>query len=327
MALFLTREDVRSLLDMPRLIDAVENALVEFSFGRTIQPVRLRLMVPKYQSRIVAMPAYLDRAGVMGMKISGGAAGNAEKGLPFVMAMVVLCDAETGQFLAVMDGTYITEVRTAAASAVATRHLAHPEASVLGVLGAGVQARSHTWAMSIVRPIRTVKVYDVVIERARQYKLEMEARFGFPVNICPNAESAVRDSDIIVTVTTSKTPVVQGCWLKQGAHVNAVGAFTPDTRELDSDAVCKAKVIIADSVEALLAEAGDVLIPLSEGRISREQIRGEIGEIAAATKRGRADPSDITLFKSLGIAVEDVMTAKLVFDEAKARGFGVHMKI
>ncbi len=326
MALILTREEVRSVLDMADLIDAVEGALIQHSLGRTIQPVRLRLSVPRFQSRIVAMPAYLEGADIMGMKVSGGAAGNSDRGLPFVMGVVVLCEPATGRFLALMDGSYITEMRTAAASAVATRHLALPEAGVLGVLGAGAQGRSHLWSISTVRPIRQVKIYDSVANRSQRYKAEMQERFGLPVEVCKSEEAAVRDSDVVVTVTTSRTPVVRGEWLKEGAHVNAVGSFTPDTRELDSDAVCRAKVV-ADSLEGLFAEAGDVLIPISEGRMSQESVYGEIGEIAAGRKPGRVDSREITLFKSLGMAAEDVVAAKLVYDRALEQGLGVKIEL
>lgn len=326
MTLILTCEEVRSILEMPELIDIVENSLVQSSMGQTIQPVRLRLNVPKYESRLISMPAYLDGSDVMGMKVFSGAVSNPQRGLPGISAIVLLCDPTTGQFLSVMDGSYITEVRTAAASAVATKYLARPEASILGVIGAGLQGRSHLWAISTVRPIRLVKVFDALPERALRYKDDMEKRFGLHVDVCDTAEIAVRNSDVVVTVTTSKTPVVHGAWLKEGAHINAVGAAIPDARELDNDAICRAKVV-TDSMEALFAEAGDVLIPIAEGRMSRDQVHGEIGEIAAGQKSGRTNSTEITIYKSLGIAAEDVVTAKLVYDRARERGLGTELEM
>jgi len=326
MALVLTGEEVRAVLNMAEAIDVVEGSLIQSALGQVIQPVRSRLFVPGYQSRMLSMPAFLEGADIMGMKIIGAAVGNVDRGLPGLVAMVVLCDPATGRFLAIMDGTFITEVRTAAASAVATKYLALPDARVLGILGAGVQARGHLWALSIVRPIQRVKLHDIVAARAARFKEEMEERFGFPVEVCASAEPVVRDSDVVVTVTSSRTPVLQGAWLKEGAHVNAVGASSPDTRELDSEAVCRAKVV-ADSLASLFAEAGDVLIPISEGRMTRERVYGEIGEIAAGRKPGRVSSEEITIFKSLGIAAEDVATAKLVYERAREGGLGIEVSI
>lgn len=326
MALVLNRQEVRGALDMPELIDAVEGALVQFTEGHAVQPLRLRMFVPGYGSFMAALPGYLQESDAMGMKVTGGAPGNSQRGLPTLAAIVALCDAATGRFLAVMHGSYITEMRTAAASAVATRHLALPDAAVLGILGAGVQARSHLWAISTVRPIRRVKVHDAVPANAKAFRDEMEERFGLPVEVCPSAEAAVRDSDVVVTVTTSRTPVLKGVWLRDGSHVNAVGAYTPDTRELDTEAVCRAKVV-ADSMEGLFAEAGDLLIPMAEGRFTREQLHGEIGEIASGRKPGRVDSGEITLFKSLGMAAEDLVAAKLVYDRARERGLGIEVDL
>lgn len=326
MVLVLSREEVHAVLDMPSVVDAVERGLVQFSLGQVIQPLRVRLFMPEERSFFASMPAYLGADKVVGAKMQTYSGLKTEQGISGLAAVVAICDPLTGDFLALMHGTRITEMRCAAAAAVATRHLALPDAEVLGILGAGVQGRAHLWAISSVRPIRRVKLYDLSSERAAQYRVEMEGRFGLPVEVCDSAEAVVRESQVIATVTTSRSPVLLGSWLQDGAHVNAMGAHTPETRELDTEAVGRGK-LVTDSLQSLFAEAGEALIPIAEGRMTREQVYGEIGEIAAGRKPGRVDPREITLFKALGVAVEDVVTAKLAYDRAMERGLGIEVEM
>lgn len=291
---------VRRLLRMEAVIPAMERALADFSAGRVVQPVRTAVPVADHQGFLFVMPAY---AGALGVKLVTLYPRNV--GLPTHLATILLFRPETGQLLVTMDGRLITEVRTAAVSAVATRLLARPEASVLAILGAGAQARSHLEALRLVRHFREVRVWSP--RRAGAFARE------FGVRAAPSAEEAVRGADVVVTATSSTTPVLAGAWLAPGTHVNGVGAPRPDWRELDDELLRRARLYV-DSREAAVRESGDV-IAAGAGRIV-----AELGEVVAGRKPGRRSPDEITLFKSLGLAVEDVVTADLVYREALASG-------
>src|SRR2546426_550180 len=242
-------------------------------------------------------------------------------------AMLLLREADVRELLSmealipIMDGRLITEMRTAASSAAATRTLARKDAEVLALLGSGVQARSHLDAIRLVRPLRHVRVWSRTAAGVQRFVAEMQPQAGVPMTACASAEEAVRGAEIIVTATSASTPVLRGVWVAVGAHINAVGAPRPDWRELDTDAVRRARVFV-DSRAAALAESGDLLQPIQEGAIAREHICGEIGEVLAGTVAGRTSERDVTLFKSLGMAVEDVATAHYVYTRAIERGVG-----
>ena len=292
LTLFLDEKAVREHLQMADLIPAMEKALVQFSTGQVTQPVRSGITVDPPGGFFFMMPAWAEGLGV---KIVTFFPTNAERGLPTHMATILLADPETGAPLAVMDGTAITEMRTAAVSAVATNLLAAPEAHVLAILGSGVQARSHWEALRLVRTFDEVRVWSPNEKHAAQFASAIGA-------IATNPAEAVRGADVVVTVTSSRTPILQGAWLKPGCHVNAVGACRPDWRELDEAAM--AHVIFVDSREAARQEAGDILLAGAE-------IYAEIGEALAGKVPARAD--ETTVFKSLGMAVEDVHAALLVY--------------
>ena len=297
MALFLDEEQVRKHLRMADLIPAMEKALIDFSAGKVTQPVRQVIAVDPPGGFYGMMPALTPEG--LGQKIVTFYPPNAEKGILTHMALIVLNDPQTGAPLAVMDGRLITEMRTAAVSAAATKLLAPKDAKILAILGSGVQARSHFEALRLVRHFDEIRVWSPNKSHAEQFAKEIGAK-------AMSAEDAVRGADVIVTVTSSKMSILQGKWLKPGCHVNAVGACRPDWRELDNDAM--ANVVFVDSREAALKESGDVIL-------SGAKIYAELGEALAGTVPPRAN--EITIFKSLGMAVEDVTAALLVYRSAK----------
>ena len=293
--LFLDEAAVRKHLRMTDLLPAMEKALIDFSAGRVKQPVRSGIIVDPPGGFFFMMPAL---AAGLGLKIVSYYPPNAERGLPTHMATIFLVDPQTGAPLAVMDGTLITEMRTAAVSAVATKLLSSPESRVLAILGSGVQARSHAEALRSVRAFDEVRVWSRNPENARRLAEEIGAK-------AMTAEEAVRDADVVVTVTNSREPILKGAWLKRGSHVNAVGSCRPDQRELDDAAM--ANVVFVDSREGALKESGDVIL-------SRARIHAEIGEALAGKVPLQA--SETTVFKSLGMAVEDIAAAMLVYASA-----------
>jgi alanine dehydrogenase len=286
---------VDRLLRMEEVIPAMERALADFSSGKVVQPVRTMLPVVEYEGFLGLMPAYIGAA--LGTKLVAFYPHNTD--VPTHHATILLFKPETGEPLVSMDGRLITEVRTAAVSAVATEFLARPDASVLAIIGSGVQARSHLEALRLVRDFREVRVWSP--RRAAAFAEEHGVRAAAA------AEEAVRGADVVVTATTSPTPVLSGEWLSPGVHINAVGAPRPNWRELDDEVLRRSRVYV-DSREAAQKESGDV--------IAAGEISAEIGEVTAGTKPGRRSAEEITLFKSLGLAVEDVATAELVYRKA-----------
>lgn len=295
--MYLDDAAVRRVLRMGDVIPAMERALAAFSAGTVVQPVRTIVPVAEHGGFLGLMPAYTGDA--LGAKLVTFYPQNT--GVPTHHAVIQLFRPGTGEPLITMDGTLITEVRTAAVSAVATKYLARPDVSILAILGSGVQARSHLEALRLVRSFREVRVWSP--RRARVFARE------FGVQAASSAEEAVRGADVIVTATTSRTPVLSGAWLSPGAHINAVGAARPDWRELDDDALSDARLYV-DSREAAVTESGDVIAA------GAERVIGEIGDVVSGTIPGRQAPEEVTLFKSLGLAVEDVVTAQLVYEKA-----------
>jgi alanine dehydrogenase len=287
---------VQHVLAMDEVITAMETALAAFSQGQVVQPIRTIVPVADHHGFLGVMPAY---AGALGVKLVAFYPQNVE--LPTHLATILLFRPETGELLATMDGRLITEMRTAAASAVATRLLARPEAAVLAILGSGVQAHSHLEALRLVRTFRDVRVWSP--RHAEAFALAHQVR------AVGTAAEAVRGADVIVVATSATTPVLEGAWLAPGAHINAVGATRPEWRELDDATLQRARLYV-DSRAAAVVESGDV--------IAAGQVFAEIGEVVAGLQPGRTSPDEITLFKSVGIAVEDVATANLVYRKALA---------
>jgi thiomorpholine-carboxylate dehydrogenase len=297
--LFIDETAVREHLRMADLIPAMEKALVDFSSGKVNQPARSAIAIDPPGGFFFCMPALAEG---LGLKIVTLYPPNAQRGLPTHMATIFLVDRETGAPLAVMDGRLITEMRTAAVSAVATKLLSSPDSRVLAILGSGVQARSHIEALRLVRTFEEVRVWSRTPEHAQRFAEEIGATVM-------TAENAVRDADVVVTVTNARAPILKGAWLKRGCHVNAVGSPRPDWRELDDEAMMNA--LFVDSREGALKESGDVIL-------SKAPIHAEIGEALAG--KVVAKTSETTVFKSLGMAVEDVAAAMLVYGSIMAGG-------
>ncbi len=318
---FLSQKDLKQLLRMEEVIEAVENAFREYGEGKYRMPVRYSLEIPELEGTLLLMPAFLGGSEVMGSKLVSVYPQNPQKGLPSVMALYILNDAKTGQPLAVMDGTYLTGIRTGATSAIASKYLARKSSTVLGIFGAGVQAEFQLWALKTSFPLKKVLVYSRTLARAEIFAREMSRKYQIPVEPMSQPEEVVKDSDILVTATTSKVPVFQGREVTPGTHINAIGAFTPQAREVDEDLVQAAKIVV-DTYEGTQAEAGDLLIPIQMGLITMEDIYAELSELVMGQKAGRTNDQEITLFKSVGVVIEDAATAKLAYDKAVQLGVG-----
>ncbi len=321
---FLTRKELRALVPPADLVPVMASALEQFSAREVIQP--LRTVLPIATGRFLGlMPAWLPRSSALGAKLLSFFPANAARGLPTHLAAIVLVDPETGAVLAVMDGSYVTEVRTAAVSALSVQHLARPAASRLAILGTGVQARSHLAVLAASRPLESVSLWSPdAAQRARLIE-EMQPQVAVMLIDAPSAERAVVGADIIVVATTSTVPVLQNAWVADGAHVAAIGACRPDHQELDPALVARARLIV-DSREAALSEAGDIVRPMAEGLFDADHITAELGEVVAGRVPGRTSDTQVTLFKSLGLAVEDVAVAELARRRAVERGLGTHLR-
>jgi ornithine cyclodeaminase len=321
MPILLSEADVRIVLPMDDLIDAMGTALAQFSTGGVQQPLRTVLTVGSGHAFVGVMPALLGQPAALGAKLVTVFGGNEALGLPTHLATILLLDPATGELLAIMDGRYITEARTAAVSAVSARLLAREDAGTLAILGAGVQARSHLEALARVRPLREVRVWSRTAGRRDAFVREMTPRAGVRVAAAATAREAVEGADLVALVSAAREPIVRSDWVAPGAHVCAVGACRPDQREMDTALVARGRLYV-DSRAGALAEAGDVVLPIAEGAFDATHIAGEIGEVAAGRVSGRTSPSEITIFKSLGMAVEDVAAAHLVYARATERGLG-----
>lgn len=327
--LVLSQGDVRRLLPMAECVDLMEQTLAALGRGEAVQPVRSITPMPGGGGLLGLMPGYLgsarlegsEREGILGLKAISVFPGN--HGTPFDshQGVVLLFEPVNGCLRAIVDATSITAIRTAAVSAAATRALARPDADEVAILGSGVQAAAHLEAMRAVRPIRRVRVWSRSPENARRFAEASRDVGRLEADPAATAEQAVRTASIVCAVTSAREPVLRGAWLSPGAHVNAVGACVPAARELDTEAVRRARVFV-DHRAAAMVEAGDLLIPIAEGAITPEHVQAEIGDVFAGTHPGRRDGEEITLFKSLGLAVEDLAAAARVFARAAASGAG-----
>jgi alanine dehydrogenase len=322
----LSREDVRRALPMREAIEAIKTAFAQLSTGQADTPLRVAIQAPRYNGVTLFMPAYLPADDQMAIKIVSVFDDNPTQGLPLIHALVVVVDATTGKPVAVMDGTYLTALRTGAASGVATDLLARQDAHTAAIFGAGVQGRTQLEAVCAVRPIREAWVYDVALEQASAFAAEMGQRLSLPVRVASTPSEAVSGADVICTATTCTHPVFDDADVRPGTHINGVGAYTPQMQEIPAETVLRAKVVI-DHREASLAEAGDLLIPLRQGRMTEAHIYAELGEIAAGIKPGRVSAEEITLFKSVGVAVQDVAAAGAALEAARRMGLGTEVAL
>jgi alanine dehydrogenase len=322
----LTEQDVRALVSAEDLVPCMEAALAAFSRGEVVQPPRSTLWVGTERAFYGLMPAYLPASGALGTKLVTYFAANRARGLPSHFATIVLLDSCTGALVALMDGSYLTKIRTAAVSAVAVRHLAGRPVRRMAVFGCGTQARGHIATLSAVVPsLEDVRVWSPYDELPR-FVADMAARVRPAVRAAASGEDATRGADLVVTVTSSPDPVVADHWVDPGALVIAVGACRPEHREIAPDLTARSRVIV-DSREAAFAESGDVIQGLAEGRFSREHVAAELGVVVAGTKPGRGGHEEVVVFKSLGLAVEDVAAAELVYQRALQRGAGAELSL
>lgn len=323
--LVINQNEVQQLLSMASCIHIMEQVLIDLANGKAVQ--HLRSVFPIQKGNVMGlMPGYLQNQSVTGAKVITIYPKNHHEGLPSHQGVVLLYDAADGSLKAMIDGTNITAIRTAAVSAVATHQLARNDAEILSLLGTGVQARTHLEAMLLVRSIRQVNVWSRNIEKAKRFKEEMEQNLAIQINIYEEVEHAVKDADIICTVTASTVPILNEKWVKDGAHINAVGACRATDRELDSELV-KKSLFYVDRVESCINESGDYLIPLQEGVIDATHIIGEVGELLIGKIAGRQTDTDITIFESLGLAIEDLAAANFIYQEGKRLQKGTYISM
>ncbi|MDH7515176.1 MAG: ornithine cyclodeaminase family protein [Bacteroidota bacterium] len=323
MALLLSRSDVQSLLSMGDCIEIIEEAFRCHALGNVVMPQRTAIRIEKHHGLHLGMPAYIGgETDALGLKVVTVYPDNpARHGLPTTMGLLLLNDPATGAPLAVMDAGFLTGMRTGAVSGVATKYLARTSATRLGVFGAGVMAYRQVEAVCVVRPIKTIHCFDIDTARAENFASQVSASLGVEVRPVPSARDAVENMDIIVTATSAARPVFDGTWLVPGQHINGIGSHSPAARELDTATIVRAKAI-PDSIDACLVEAGDFLIPIDEGAITKDHLRASLGEVIAGLKPGRESPDEITLFKSVGLALQDVSVASAVYRKALEAGVG-----
>ena len=322
----LTEDHVKSLLSMAELIAAMEAAVARFSARDVLQPVRTVLSVGPTKAYFGLMPAYIEQPPRLGAKLVTVFNENHARGLPSHLATIVLRDPETGALIALMDGRYITESRTAAVSAVSVRHLARADASTMAIIGTGVQARSHLEAYADVRTLREVRVWSPNPRSRERFIDEMSGHVSARLLNSASAQQAVEGADLIVLVTSSPTPVIEHAWVAPGAHVVSVGACRPDQREMPP-ALLKQSRLFVDSRAAALVESGDVVMSINERYFTEQHVLGELGEVVLGRVAGRTTDDQVTIFKSLGMAVEDVVSADLVFRKAMETGAGTELTL
>lgn len=322
----LSANDVRQALPIADAIAGMKQAFAQLSTEQAVVPLRGRVNVAPVSGTTLVMPAYLAQSNDLAVKVVSVFPQNSARHEPTIYAAVLVLDAETGRPLALLEGGTLTAIRTGAGAGAATDLLARPDASVVAILGSGVQARTQLEAVCTVRHIREVRVYSPTNEHAVEFAREMRGQGPIPqlIRIMSNAETAVRGADIICAATTSSKPVFKGKDVSPGTHINGVGSYTPAMQEVDAETVKRALVVV-DSREAAWEEAGDLIVPLQAGLINEAHIHAEIGEIAAGLKPGRTSPEQITFFKSVGVAVQDAISGRIALENAVAHGLGTEV--
>lgn len=327
MSLLLNRETIRGLLTMSDTMALLERAFGELAAGDAVMPQRTAVADPDHNGWYAFMPAQLKQQGALGIKAVTVYKDNPAKfNLPSTLATIILLDGDTGKTIAVMDGGFITAMRTGGVSGLATKYLAREDAKVAGVLGMGVQARAQCEGMAAARDLDRIVCFSVDAPDAkRQFADDMAQQIGVEVSLADSVREVVEGVDVLALATTAATPIVDGAWLPPGLHINAIGSHAPGVRELDTASVVKSK-IICDQTAACLAEAGDIQIPLEEGALSEIDIYGEIGELVTGAKPGRESADEITLFKSVGLSIQDISTAYYVYQQAVEQGVGTEFE-
>lgn len=317
----LNMEDVKSILTMKEAIQVVENAFKGHIQRKTQMLPRTYLFLQKHSGRIGFMPSYIESVNAAGIKIVSAFHENPEKyNLPVILATIILNDTKTGQTRAIMDGTYITMVRTGAIGAIAAKYLSRKDSNVAGIIGAGVQGRGQLLALSEVRKIDKALVFSRTSSSRRNYAEEMSQQLGIDITPVDSAEKVVKNADILVTATTSPTPVIAGEWVEPGLHITTVGVSTAGKQEIPTEVFKKSKLVV-DEVDQT-SKIGGISVPFSGGAIRKEDIHAEIGEIILGKKPGRISNEEITVFVSSGLAIQDIATAELVYQKAMTQDIG-----
>ena len=328
--LLLSRKDILSVFSMKDAIEADKKAFVLHSQGKAKVPLRINIDTEKKDGQVMFMPAYVGgELNAAGVKMVSCFTGNAAKGLPVIPATMALIDCTTGIVNAIIDGTTLTQVRTAAISGAATELLANPDSKVGALFGTGGQASAQLEALLTARPLTEVRIFDVLTDRIVPFierHAELAEKHGAALIAAKSPKDAVTGADVITSVTISATPVYDAVDVKPGAHVNGVGSYTPDKREIPAELLDRAGAIFVDNREAVFAEAGDFIIPMREGRFSESSVRGELGELLLGQVRGRASHDEITIMKTVGFATLDIVAAAEIFKKAKAAGAGTEVE-
>ncbi|MCS7142994.1 MAG: ornithine cyclodeaminase family protein [Aigarchaeota archaeon] len=298
----ITASEIDELISMKIIVEVVEEVLKELSRRESVMPVRTRLT--SGSTDVLIMPAYSSHFDLSTVKVVTVNNDNPKRGLPTIQGSIIAVRPETGEVLATLDAGIVTAYRTGAASAVATKYLSRGDSMIVAVIGTGVQARYQLLGVLTVRDVERVRVYSRTRERVERFVKEVMDRHSIDVKACKSAEEAVRGADIVITATNSPTPVVRREWLSDGTHINAIGSYKPNERELSTETITSSSVYV-DHLDSAKEEAGDLIIPISEGLFSWDMVRGEIGEVAMGLKPGRTSDEELTVFKSVGVAVED----------------------
>ncbi|MCY2951965.1 MAG: ornithine cyclodeaminase family protein [Planctomycetota bacterium] len=324
---FLSGRDIKAALPMKEAVEAMKDAFRQLSAGRAVMPLRTHIEVSdRPKGDALFMPSYSPADRKLGLKIVTLFPENPSRGLPFIQAVVIVLDGETGRALAVMDGATLTAIRTGAASGAATDLLARLDSTTVAIIGAGAQGRAQLAAVCAVRRIRQARVYDASGAKAEAFAQEMQQQLSIDVQVARSSADALSGADVVCTATTSPTPVFADGELAAGVHINAIGSYKPKVREIPGDTVARALVVV-DHVPSALAEAGDLLIPMEQGLITWDHIHGELGELVAGRKSGRTSPQQVTFFKSVGVAVQDLAAATRALANAERMNLGTELDL
>lgn len=323
--LLLSRKDMKEVFTMREAVEAVKEAFSLFSDGKSEVPLRTNIQASKHNGSLLFMPSYVESLDTACLKVVNVFPKNIEKGLPTTPAQVLLIDASNGLVISVLDGTYLTQLRTGAASGAAFDVLAKKECRKGALIGTGGQAATQLEAMLAVRELEEVKVFDLSKERLDAFVAQMNEELGqynTTILAAESSDDAVEDADLLICVTPSGRPVFDGTKVKAGATVSCVGSYQPHMQEMDPEVLVRASKIYFDSEDAVLSEAGDILIPLENGQISKADFTGDLGEVLLGRLKGRENDEEIIVFKTVGIGTQDLMAAKRIYDKAFREGIG-----
>lgn len=323
MAILLTMKDVQQVLDMKSTIEILEQGFSELAAGQAVMPQRTPIRVEAAPGLALFMPAYLPGMQALGAKVVTVYGRNpAERNLPAVLGTIILLDADTGEPVCLMEGGFLTAMRTGGVSGVATKHLARRDSRVHALLGTGVQARAQAWAVAEAAELDKCLVWSIDLpDKQAAFAADIEKLTGVKTEVAGSAEAAVQACDILTLATSAKDPIIDGDWLKPGTHVNGIGSHAPGMRELDTVSVQRSKVV-CDLLSACQAEAGDFIIPAEAGEWSWDRVHGDLGQVVSGELPGRESDDEITLFKSVGLAIQDMSTAWQVYSLARSKGVG-----